>query len=184
MRVAGVKKGTILRYEGELCTVFDIEHRTPGNYHACYQLYMKNMQSGKIIKQRFNTDAVVQEADVESKKVQYLYKDASGYHFMDLEHYDTIVVSDELVGDAKNYLKENSEVILLYCEHKTVALELPARVDLKVAEAATGVKGDTEGTARKQVTLETGHKINVPLFIAQGEIVRIDTVSGEYVGRA
>ncbi|MDD5195759.1 MAG: elongation factor P [Candidatus Omnitrophica bacterium] len=184
MRVAAVKKGTILKDEGELYVVVDMDHRTPGNYQACYQLYMKNLQTGKILKKRYNTDATVEEADVESKKVQFLYRDSSGSHFMDMESYETIAVSDDIVADAKNYLKENCEATLLYYNHKTVSLDLPPRVDLKVVEAPMGLRGDTEGTARKLVTLETGYKINVPLFVAEGDIVRIDTVTGEYVGRA
>lgn len=184
MRASAVRKGTVLSEEGQLYIVVDMDHRTPGNYRACYQIYMKSLASGRVIKKRYNPDDDVEEVRLETHKAQYLYRDNTGYHFMNMETYDTIVASEEVVGDAKNYIKENSEIAFLYHNNQPVSIELPPRIDLKVTEAAVGLKGDTEGTARKQVTLETGFKVNVPLFIAEGDIIRIDTATGEYIGRA
>lgn len=178
-----MKKGTVINEKGDLYIVTDIDHRTPGNYRACYQVYLKNLKDGRVIKQRYNPDDEVDEARLDSQKAQYLYHDSPGYHFMDMETYDTVVLGEDIVGDSKNYIKENSEVKFLYYNHKPVSLELSPRVDLKVIEAPVGLRGDTEGTARKQVTLETGYKVNAPLFIKEGDIVRIDTATGEYVGR-
>jgi elongation factor P len=184
MRVSEVKKGTFINEGGELYMVVDIEHRTPGNYQACYQLYLKHLTDSKVIKRRYNPDTMVEEARPQTQKAQYLYHDASGFHFMDMETYDTITLNDEVVGDLKNYLKENAKVGLLSYKNAPVSLELPSKVDLKVTEAPLGLRGDTVGTAKKQVTLETGLKINVPLFIKEGDIIQVDTTTGEYLGRA
>jgi elongation factor P len=184
MRASEIRKGTVIAEEGKLYIAVDIDHRTPGNYRACYQVYMKNLLTGQVIKKRFNPDDLVQEASLESHKAQYLYHDNSGYHFMNMETYETIAVAEDVIGDAKNYIKENSEIKFLYYEGKPVSVELAPRIDLKVIEAPVGLRGDTEGTARKQVTLETGFKVNVPLFIQAGDIIRIDAATGEYVGRA
>ncbi|MCM8831416.1 MAG: elongation factor P [Candidatus Omnitrophica bacterium] len=184
MRVSDVKKGMFIDEDGEIYMVIDIEHRTPGNYQACYQLYLKHLLDSKIIKKRYNPDAVVEEAKIEKQKVQYLYQDNLGFHFMDAQTYDTITLATETVGELKNYLKENSEVNLLIYKNKPISLELPLKVSLRVIEAPVGLKGDTVGSAKKQVTLETGLKINVPLFIKEGDIIEIDTTTGEYLGRA
>lgn len=184
MRASGMRKGTIINEKGDLYIVVDMDHRTPGNYRACYQVYIKNLKDGRVIKQRYNPDDEVDEARLDAHNAQYLYHDSSGFHFMSMETYETIVLSEEVVGDAKNYIKENSEIKFLYYNNKPVSLELPPRVDLKVIEAPVGLRGDTEGSAKKQITLETGYKLNTPLFIKEGDIITIDTATGEYVGRA
>jgi elongation factor P len=101
-----------------------------------------------------------------------------------MENYESIVLSEEVVGDAKNYIKENSEIKFLYYNNKPVSLELGPRVDLKVIEAPVGLRGDTEGSAKKQITLETGYKLLAPLFIKEGDVITVDTATGEYIGRA
>lgn len=184
MKVSGLRKGSVIDEKGELYIVVDMDHRTPGNYRACYQVYLKNLKDGRVIRQRYNPDDEVSDIRLESQKAQYLYRDSLGFHFMDMATYDTVVLNEELVGEAKNYIKENSEVTFLYYNKKVVSLELPQKIALTVSEAPVGLRGDTEGTARKQVTLETGIKVNVPLFITEGEIILIDTTTGEYVGRA
>ncbi len=184
MRASGMRKGTVIEEKGDLYIVVDMDHRTPGNYRACYQIYLKNLKDGRVIKQRYNPDDEVNEARLDAHSAQYLYHDASGYNFMSLETYETLVLSEEIVGDAKNYIKENAEVKFLYYNNKPISLELPPRVDLKVIEAPVGLRGDTEGTARKQITLETGYKLNAPLFIKEGDVITVDTATGEYVGRA
>ena len=183
MRVSDVKKGMFIEDEGEIYMVVDIEHRTPGNYQACYQLYLKHLLDSKLIKKRYNPDASIEEARLDSRKAQYLYNDNLGFHFMDMETYETITLSKESIGDLKNYLKENLEIICLFYKNKPISLQLPLKVQLKVTEAGVGLKGDTVGSAKKQVTLETGLKINVPLFIKEGDIIEVDTTTGEYLGR-
>ena len=184
MKASELKKGMIIKDKGEFYVVIDIEHRTPGNLRAIYQTTLKNLISGKMMNMRYSPADSVERADLESKKVQYLYKDHAGFQFMDMTTYETITFGDDLVGDAKAYLKENLEVEILYYEHHPVTIELPVNVAMKIIESAPGVKGDTSGRAVKPAKLETGLVVNVPLFIEEGEIILVDTRTGDYLGRA
>jgi elongation factor P len=184
MKASELKRGMIIREGQEFYVVVEIEHRTPGNLRAIYQATLKSLLNPKIVNKRFSPSDTVEKADLESKKVQYLYSDHSGFHFMDMETYESMAISPELVGQAKDYLKENLEAELLYYEHRPITIELPVSVALKIKESAPGVKGDTSGKAMKPATLETGLVINVPLFIEEGETVMVDTRTGEYLGRA
>ncbi|MEA3485981.1 MAG: elongation factor P, partial [Candidatus Aerophobetes bacterium] len=118
------------------------------------------------------------------KKAQYLYRQGNSFHFMDLENFEERVISKDNLGDKVKFFKENMEVILRGCEGRIVEVELPTFVDLKVKKASPGVKGDTVSSATKLVVLESGYSLQVPLFIKRGEIIRIDTRSGEYIGKA
>lgn len=184
MKASEVKKGMILKEGREFYAVIDVEHRTPGNLRAIYQTTLKNILTGKMLNKRYSPADSVDKADLESKKVQYLYRDHSGYHFMDMATYESIALGEDLVGSSKDYLKENIEVEVLYYEHHPVTVELPVSIALKITESAPGVKGDTSGKAMKPATLETGLVVNVPLFIEEGEMVLVDTRTGEYLGRA
>lgn len=184
MKASELKRGMIVKEGSDFLIVIDVEHRTPGNLRAIYQTTFKNLISGKMINRRYSPSDSVEKADLESKKGQYLYRDHSGYNFMDMATYETITLSDDLVGGSKDYLKENLEVELLYYEHHPVTIELPVSVALKITESAPGIKGDTSGKSMKPATLETGLVVNVPLFIKEGEIVMVDTRTGDYLGRA
>ena len=184
MKASELKRGMIIRDGGDFLIVVDIEHRTPGNLRAIYQTTFKNLLSAKIVNKRYSPADTVEKADLESKKVQYLYQDHQGFHFMNMATYETITIGTEMVGSGKDYLKENLEVELLYYEHRLVTIELPVSVALKIKESAPGVKGDTSGRAMKPATLETGLVVNVPLFINEGETILVDTRTGEYLGRA
>ena len=183
MKASELKRGMIIKEGNDLFIVIDIEHRTPGNLRAIYQTTLKNLISSKIINMRYSPADAVEKADLESKKVQYLYKDHAGFHFMDMTTYEAINIGDDLVGQAEDYLKENLEVELLYYEHLPITIEMPVNVDLKVTESSPGIRGDTSGKAVKPATLETGVTINVPLFVEEGDIVKVDTRTGEYLGR-
>jgi len=184
VKASELKKGMIIKEDGEFYAVVDIEHRTPGNLRAIYQTTLKNILNAKIMNKRYSPADTVERADLESKKVQYLYHDHSGYHFMDMDTYESITIGEDMVGQSKDYLKENQAAELLYYEHHPVTIELPVSIALKVTESSPGIRGDTSGKATKQATLETGFKINVPLFIEEGEIIMVDTRTGEYLGRA
>ena len=184
MKASELKRGMIIRDGKELLVVIEMDHKTPGNLRAIYQATLKNIINGKIVNRRFSPGDAVEKADLETKKVQYLYHDHSGYHFMDMATYEGVVLSDELVGQSKGYLKENLEAEALYHGHDPVAIELPTSVALKITESAPGAKGDTSGRAMKPATLETGLVVNVPLFIDEGETILVDTRTGEYLGRA
>jgi len=174
----------IIKEGSDFYVVVDIEHRTPGNLRAIYQTTLKNLLSEKTVNRRFSPADTVEKADLDSRKVQYLFHDHSGYHFMDMESYETLTISEAMVGQGKDYLKENLEVKILYYEHNPVTIELPVSVDLKVTESSPGIRGDTSGKATKPATLETGLEVNVPLFVEEGEVIKVDTRTGEYLGRA
>lgn len=184
MKASELKKGMIISDEGGLWAVIEMDHKTPGNLRAIYQSTLKNIINGKLINKRFSPSDTVIKAELDSKKVQYLYTDHAGYHFMDSETYESITLSTDMVGTAKDYLKENLEAEVLYHDHHPVSIALPISVAFRITESAPGTRGDTSGRALKPATLETGLVINVPLFIEEGEIVLVDTRTGEYLGRA
>lgn len=184
MKASELKRGMIIDDGGQLYVVVDIEHRTPGNLRAMYQTTLKRIQDGKIVNMRYSPEDKVEKIDLETKKAQYLFHDHSGFNFMDMETYETIVLGDEILSGIKNYMKENCEILLLYHEHRAVSAELPPSIDLKVIESAPGARGDTSGKVTKPAKLETGLIINVPLFIEEGEMIKVDTRTGQYLGRA
>ena len=184
MKASELKKGMIIQESGEYFVVIEMDHKTPGNLRAIYQATLKSLINPKTVNRRYSPSDMVDKVELESKKVQYLFHDHAGFHFMDMETYETLTISDDMVGDAKNYLKENLEVELLYHEHRPLALELPANVDLKVIEADPGTRGDTSGKALRPVKVETGLTVNVPLFIEEGTIIKVDTRTNDYLGRA
>ena len=184
MKAAELKKGMIINDGGELYIIFGLEHRTPGNKRGIYQAQLKHLLDGKIINERYSPDDTIEKVDLEARKAQYLFHDHAGSHFMDMETYETIVLGDDILSGIRDYMKENAEISLLYHDHRPITAELPASVDLKVVESAPGIRGDTTGKATKPAKLETGLSVNVPLFIEEGEIVKVDTRTGEYLGRA
>ncbi len=184
MKAAELKKGMIIEESGELYVVVGLEHRTPGNKRGIYQAMLKHILDSKVMNKRYSPDDFIERVDLEARQAQYLFHDHSGYHFMDMENYESVVLGDVILSDVKDYLKENAEISLLYHDRRPVTAELPAGVDLKVTESAPGARGDTSGKAMKPAKLETGLVINVPLFIEEGEIIKVDTRTGQYLGRA
>ena len=184
MKASELKKGMIISDGGQLYVVTEVEHRTPSRLRAMYQTSLKNILDGRIANRRYSAAENVDKVDLESKKGQYLFHDHSGFHFMDMETYETIVLDDIILESVKDYLKENIEINLLYHDHKPISAELPTSIDLKIVESAQGIRGDTSGKAVKPATMETGLVVNVPLFIKEGEIIKVDTRNGQYLGRA
>ena len=184
MKASELKKGMIIKEGPDFFIVIEMEHRTPGNLRAIYQAIIKNILTGQTLNKRYSPSDSVEKADLEGKKVQYLYRDHEGFHFMDMDNYESLTITDIMVGSAKDYLKENLAVELLYHDHKPVSIEMPVNVSLKIVESAPGTRGDTSGKAMKPAKLETGLIVNVPLFIDEGETVMIDTRNGQYLGRA
>ncbi len=179
-----LRKGQAIKYNGNTAIVLDVQHRTPGNLRAFVQAIIRYINTGKSADVRFGSTDKVEMVDIHRTSVEFSYKDGNGYHFMDPETYDTVTLNDDLLGDAKDYLVENMHVQVLYAEGKPVQVELPSSVNLKITESAEGLRGDSSGNVTKPATLETGKMINVPLFIKQGETVKIDTRTGAYMGRA
>jgi len=179
-----LRKGQAIKYNGNIAIVLDVQHRTPGNLRAFVQAIIRYINTGKSADVRFGSTDKVELVDVSRQTLEFSYKDNTGYHFMDPETYDTITLNDNLLGDAKEYLVENLKVEVLYTEGKAVQLELPSSVQLKVIEAPEGLRGDTASNVTKPAVLESGKTVNVPLFIQEGEMVKIDTRTGAYMGRA
>jgi elongation factor P len=179
-----LRKGMAIKYNGNAAIVLEVHHRTPGNLRAFVQAIIRYLSTGKSADVRFGSTDKVELIDIERKQLEFSYKDNNGFHFMDPETYETITLQEGFIGDAKNYLVENLAVQVLYAEGKAVEVELPASVGLKVVESAEGLRGDTASNVTKPALLETGKSINVPLFIKEGETIKIDTRTGAYMGRA
>jgi elongation factor P len=179
-----LRKGMCIRYNGNPAIVLEVQHRTPGNLRAFVQAIIRYIGTGKSADVRFGSTDKVETVDVNRQKLDFSYKDQTGFHFMDPETFETVTFDGEFVGDAKEYLTENLAVEVLFVEGKAANIELPASVVLRVAESAEGVRGDSANNVQKPATLETGKVITVPLFIKEGEMVKIDTRTGHYMGRA
>ena len=179
-----LRRGMAIKYNGNPAIVLEVHHRTPGNLRAFVQAIIRYINTGKSADVRFGSTDRVDLVEIERKALEFSYKDRNGYHFMDPDTYETITLDESLIGEAKDYLVENLSVQVLYAEGKPVQVELPASVSLKIVESPEGLRGDTASNVNKPATLETGKTINVPLFIKEGETVKIDTRTGAYMGRA
>jgi elongation factor P len=179
-----LKKGMAIRYNGNPAIVLEVQHRTPGNLRAFVQVIMRYISTGKSADVRFGSTDKIETVDVTRRKLDFSYGDREGYHFMDPDSYETVTLQSEFVGDAKDFLAENLAVEILYISDAPVQIELPASVALKVVESAEGVRGDSANNVQKPAKLETGRTIQVPLFIKEGERVKVDTRTGDYMGRA
>ncbi len=179
-----LRKGMAIRYNGNVAIVLEVMHRTPGNLRAFVQLIIRYIGTGKSADVRFGSTDKVELVEVSRQKLEFSYKDNTGFNFMDPETYETVTLDEHLIEEAKDYLVENLPVEVLYAEGKAVQVELPSTVTMKIIESAEGVRGDSANNVQKPATLETGKVINVPLFIKEGELVKIDTRNGAYLGRA
>jgi elongation factor P len=179
-----LRKGMAIRYNGDVAVVLDVQHRTPGNLRAFVQATLRSIRTGKSSNVRFSSTEAVELVDVNRRKLEYSYKDQDGYVFMDPDTYESETLRPELLQNSADYLTENLAVEVLYAEGKPVAVELPSSVSLKVVESAEGLRGDSATNVQKPAKLETGKVIQVPLFIKEGEIIRVDTRTGAYLGRA
>jgi elongation factor P len=180
-----VRKGMVIVGEdGQLYSVIDRDLNTPGNWRAILNLKLKNLKTGAVTPRRFKPEDKVELAYLDKRPMQYLYQEGDEYVFMDLETYDQTHLSREWVGDQILYLKENDNAQVTFYDGKPLSLELPATVELKVVETEPSVKGATAAAQYKPATLETGLKITVPPFVGIGEVVQVDTRTGEYLSRA
>ena len=179
-----LRKGMCIRYNGNPAIVLEVMHRTPGNLRAFVQAIIRYIGTGKSADVRFGSTDKIETVEVHRQKLEFSYKDHQGFHFMDPESYETVTFDDAFVGDAKNYLMENLGVEVLYVQGKPASVDLPASVVLKVTESAEGVRGDSANNVQKPAILESGLVVQVPLFIQEGESVKVDTRTGHYMGRA
>ena len=177
------RNGLRIEIDGEPFAITYFQHVKPGKGGAFVRTKIKNLRTGRVLDKTFRAGERVEAADVEDRRMQYLYQDGTGYVFMDNQSYDQTPFTEEQIGDAKKFLMENLEVDVLLWRGAPINIELPAFIEAVVSQCDPGVKGDTASGATKPATIETGAVVQVPLFIKEGEKIRVDTRSGEYVER-
>ena len=178
-----LKNGIVLNIEGQLWTVVEFQHVKPCKGAAFVRTKLKNILTGKVVDRTFNAGVKVETANVDKRDMTYLYNDGSGYIFMDKNTYDQVSLGEETVGDAVNYMLENQDAVVAMHEGNPIYVELPASVVLEVTYTEPGLQGDRSSGGTKPATVETGLQIQVPLFLENGTKVRIDTRTGDYLGR-
>ena len=178
------RNGRTIQYEGKIYQIIDFQHVKPGKGAAFVRTKMKDIVNGGVIEKSFRPTESFEEANIERKSKQYLYEDGGLYYFMDMENYEQIAIDQATVGDSMKFVKENESVTV--CSHagSPFAVEPPLNVVLEVTETEPGVKGNTATGATKPATVETGATVLVPLFVNQGDMIKIDTRTGEYLSRA
>ena len=179
-----LKTGMTLNIDGQLWNVVDFQHVKPGKGGAFVRTKLKNVMSGKVVDRTFNAGVRVEQASVDRRDMQYLYREGDDFVFMDTEDYDQPHIPASVVGDASNYLLEEQNAVVAFNEGVPLYVELPAAVELTVSQTDPGLQGDRSTGGTKPATLETGAQIQVPLFITTGEKVKVDTRTGQYLGRA
>ena len=177
------RNGLKIELDGEPFTIVYFQHVKPGKGGAFVRTKLKNLKTGRVLDRRFRSGEKVEAADIEDRKMQYLYQDGEQLVFMDSESYDQIPFTSEQVGDARKYLLENTDVDVLFWRGQPINIELPSFIEAAIRQCEPGVKGDTASGGTKPATLETGAIVQVPLFLKQGERIRVDTRTGQYVER-
>ncbi len=182
--VTDLRNNTKVEMDNGIWECIDFQHQKIGRGGAKVVAKFRNLDTGSIVEKSFNASEKLKDIFIDYKKMQYLYGDGDTYTFMDMETYEQPTLSKEQLGDAAKYLKENLEVTIDYFQSRAIKVTLPMSVELKIVQTDPGVKGDTVSGGSKPAVLESGATVNVPLFIEQDEVIRVDTRSGEYLGRA
>ena len=180
---ADIKNGVVLSIDGQLWNVVEFQHVKPGKGGAFVRTKLKNVVSGKTVDRTYNAGAKIEIENVDRRDFTYLYNDGDSYVFMDVADYDQINVSAATVGDAANFLLENQQVQIALNNGNPLYVEMPASVVLEITYTEPGLQGDRSSAGTKPATLETGYEIQVPLFVEQGTKVKVDTRTGDYLGR-
>jgi len=178
-----LRKGLKIELDGDPYLIVDFEFSKPGKGQALYRCRLRNMITGNQFDRTYRSGEKFTAADLEEQQMQYLYEQGGNYHFMNTSTYEQFELSEDHVGDAKNYLTENLLIDMLLFQGRPIGINLPNFVTLKITKADPGIKGDTAAGATKPVTLETGAVVQVPLFVEEGETIKLDTRSGQYVER-
>jgi len=178
-----IKNGQVIKIDGQLWTIIDFQHVKPGKGGAFVRTKMRNVMSGKVLDKTYNAGTKIELATVDRRDYQYLYQDGEDYVFMNLEDYDQLTVTGATVGDAAGFLLENQELTIAMYDGSPLYLELPASVILEITYTEPGLQGDRSSAGTKPATLETGKEIQVPLFVEQNTKVKVDTRTGDYLGR-
>lgn len=177
------KKGLRILVDGQPYSVIDFQHVKPGKGNQFSRTKLRNLLTGQQLERTFKSGERFGIPDVMNREMNYLYKDDNGYTFMDKENYEQITMSESGIGDSKNFLIENLEVVVLFYNEKPVSVDVPKAVNLKVVQTDPGMRGDTVTGATKPATMETGLVVKVPLHINEGDVLRVDTTTGDYVSR-
>lgn len=177
------KTGVTIEVDGDIWQVVDFQHVKPGKGAAFVRAKLKNIRNGNVLERTFNAGEKIPRAQLDHREMQYLYKSGDHWTFMDTENYEQIMLTEDQLGDAIKYLVENMNVSVLMYQGQIIGVDVPNFVELKVIETEPGFKGDTATGATKPATVETGYVLKVPLFVDNGDIIRIDTRTGEYMER-
>ncbi|MEM1157286.1 MAG: elongation factor P [Verrucomicrobiota bacterium] len=178
-----LRAGQAIKWNNDTCLMLSREHRKPGKGPAYIQASMRSLTTGRSFEERFRSSESLELVNINRETWAFSYNDQEGFHFMNLETYDSIALGEDIVGDAKKFLTPDLECELMSIEEKIVSVKAPQSVALEVTVSPEGLKGDTSGAATKPATLETGIEIQVPLFIKEGDRVTVDTDTGKYTGR-
>ncbi len=184
MKATLLRPGMIIQHEGELYSVFSVDHRTPGNKRASMQTKLRNLRSGTISDYRFRAEDQLDRAILDEVEFQFLYGDGDGYHFMNTENYEQIHLGKDVLGDATDYLIPDMHVLIEFHDGRPLGISLPDTVDLKVTDTEPGLQKATASSVMKPATLETGLVVQVPPFINIGEKIKVNTTEATYVSRA
>jgi len=182
-KASDIKPGNALRLDGNICLVVDTDHVKPGKGPAYTQMKLRNVKTGANVEKRFGSDDEVERVNVDRRKIEYLYDDNAGAMFMDQETFEQVPVPYTVLGDKAPYIKPNTEVIGLFHEGNVLNVELPPSVDLQITDTPPGVKNATAANQLKEAQTETGLTVKVPPFLKPGDVIRVSTESGEYLGR-
>jgi len=180
---ADIRNGLTVEMDGQLFVIAEFQHVKPGKGGAFVRIKLKNVRTGRVIERTLNAGASIEIVRLDSRDMQYLFHDETGYTFMDQENFEQISLTDEIVADQKKWLRDGEICRVMFHGDTPLTLEIPFFMELKVTETAPGVRGDTVSGSGKPATLETGAAIQVPFFIEQGDTIRVDTRTGEYLDR-
>jgi len=178
-----LKKGMLIKLEQDLYRILELSHVTPGNLRGFVRVKLRNLRNGALADQRLRSEDAIERATLDERKMQYMYNDASGYHFMDTTSYEQISLSEEVLGDMTGYLVAETTITVEYYGAEPVGIELPQTMDLTVVDTMPAIKGSTANAQLKPATLETGLVVPVPPFVATGDRIRVNTETGEYQSR-
>jgi elongation factor P len=180
---ADIRKGLTLSMENQIFTIADFQHVKPGKGGAFVRITLRNIKTGRVIERTLNSGASIDIVRVDVREMQFLYYDGDTYHFMDQESYEQAAISKEMIGENAKWMKEGIICKISYLEDAPLSLEVPIFLELTIVETAPGVKGDTVSGSGKPATLETGAAVQVPFFVDNGDIIRVDTRTSEYLDR-
>jgi elongation factor P len=181
--ISEFRKGMAIRYNNDVWVIAEFQHVTPGNWRAMVRTKLKNLKTGRVVENTFRMTDQIEEVRLEGKEMQYLYESDGELYFMDTETYDQVFVSSEIIGDQTRFLKEGNNCKILFMEGNAISAELPLSIELLIAESEPGVRGDSAKNIMKNAILETGAKVLVPLFVNEGDLIKVDTRTGKYLER-